>query len=187
MKIYTKTGDRGTTSLMGGVRVYKDDIRVETYGSLDELNSVIGIIIALIYSSELIFHNLDIENLLKTIQKDLFLIESNISSPNAKYSKEESSYLDKTVLEFEKLIDKLTEKMPPLKNFILPGGDLISANLHLARTISRRAERIMVKLSKDEFVQKENLIYLNRLSDLFFTLARYVNFGKKIKENIWKK
>lgn len=186
MKIYTKTGDRGTTSLIDGSRVYKDDLRVEAYGVIDELNSIIGIILCYL-KSEKDKDNLNIEIRLIEIQKDLFEIEANLADPKANLDKELALNLEQHTYDNEKFIDKLAQSLPVLKNFILPGGNVIASFSHLARTIARRGERLVVKLSKKEDILKENLIYLNRLSDLFFTLSRFINYKENIKEIIWSK
>ena len=176
MAIYTRTGDRGTTSLMNGQRVSKAHLRVETYGSIDELNSAIGVVLAEVqsYSSKL-------KAELVRIQSDLFEIGSALANPKAKGL----NYLEKRVKEFEKLIDYMTQKLPPLVNFILPGGGKAGSLLHLARAISRRVERKIVALNTKEKTDKNIIIYVNRLSDLLFTMARFANFKEKKKETIW--
>ena len=181
MPIYTKTGDKGTTGLYGGKRVSKFNIRVETYGTVDELNSAIGVAIAEI--SKIKNKIAKTREELIRIQNDLFSIGSALAStsaiPNTK--------LKKRVEEFEVFIDQMTAKMPVLSNFILPGGGKVGAELHLARTICRRAERRVVELSKTEKIDENILMYFNRLSDLLFTMARFVNSKQKRKETIWKK
>ncbi len=174
MPIYTRKGDKGETSLFGGKRVKKFSLRVETYGTVDELNSSIGVAIANVSS---------IKKELTKIQNDLLHIGSTLANPSAKKLLE----LEKRVLEFEKLIDKMTEKMPVLRNFILPGGGKAGSILHLSRTICRRAERRIVELADKEEVDENIIKYLNRLSDLLFTMARFVNHKEKKKETIWNK
>ena len=186
MKIYTKTGDQGTTSLIGGLRVYKDDLRVEVYGAVDELNSIIGVIISY-FKKERGKKNLKIENKLMEIQKDLFEIEANLADPKGFLDKKLANNLEKQIQSNERFIDDLTKDLDVLRNFILPSGDLIASFSHLGRTVARRAERLTVTLSKKEDILKENLVYLNRLSDLFFTVARFINSKKGIKEIIWTK
>ncbi len=173
MPIYTRKGDKGQTALFTGLKVFKNHLRVEAYGTIDELNSVIGMIDPKAVS---------IIKELSKIQNDLFLIGSILANPQNK----KVNWLEKRVLEFENLIDKLTLEMPKLANFILPGGGKSGAMLHFARTVSRRAERMVVSLSKKEKVDDDILMYLNRLSDLFFTMARYENFKQKKKEIIWR-
>jgi len=175
-KIYTKTGDQGKTSLFSGKRVLKSDIRVESYGSVDELNSMLGVVCASLAQSE-------IKKEILTIQKDLFEIGSALANPSLlKLPK-----LKKRVKFFEKKIDELTKSIPLLSNFILPGGSQSGSLLHLARTVCRRVERQIVLLANSQRMDKEILIYFNRLSDLLFTYARYVNYKEKQKELIWQK
>lgn len=165
MPIYTKTGDNGLTSLFGGKRVFKSDLQIEAYGSIDELSSFVGLVISKI-------ENYDDKNFLEKLQKDFYKIMAALSG-----AKVNLSFLEKKIVEFEKKIDTLDKKLPKLKRFILPGGTESASWLHVLRVICRRAERKVIKHS-----QKELLIikYLNRLSDLFFTLARYYNKGKEV-------
>jgi cob(I)alamin adenosyltransferase len=179
MPIYTRTGDKGKTSLANGTRVLKSNNRVEAYGTIDELNSAIGIAGAFLSPAK--FQRIKKE--LVQIQNDLFVIGSSLSSPRTT----PSPNLKNRPSDFEKLIDSLTSKLPPLKNFILPGGGSAGAHLHICRTISRRAERRVIALIQQEEIDNTIIIYLNRLSDLFFTLARYVNYIEKKKETKWIK
>jgi len=193
MPIYTRTGDKGKTSLMSGQRVSKSDIRVDAYGTIDELNSAIGIVIAEVQSakfptslklrgaSKVQSHSLQLKVELIKIQNDLLEIGSALANPASKTLK----YLKIRVKEFEEFIDKMTEQMSPLKNFILPGGGKAGAALHLARAISRRAERKIVELNNKQKIDNNVIIYINRLSDLLFTMARFANFKEKQKETIW--
>ncbi len=184
MPIYTRKGDKGETSLFGGKRVPKYSLRVDTYGTVDELDSLIGLIIARIESSKF-----KVKSLRKTrdelvkIQNDLLDIGSTLANLEAK----PLLYLDERVLDFEKLIDEMTVKMPELKNFILPGGGEVGALLHMSRTLCRRVERRIVELAQTEAVDNHIIKYFNRMSDLLFTMARFVNHREKQKENIWKK
>jgi cob(I)alamin adenosyltransferase len=178
MKIYTKTGDKGKTSLIDGTRVYKNDLRVEAYGTVDELNAVIGIVVSEVPSEKF-------KNTLIQIQNDLFEIGSNLADPKAIENEKLQKQLEKHTEDLEKYIDGLTTEMPELTYFILPGGGKVSAFLHLARTVSRRAERNIVSLAQTEHVTKEVLIYLNRLSDVFHTMSRYANFMENKQETIW--
>ncbi len=178
MAIYTRTGDKGKTSLFDGTRVLKSDRRVEAYGTIDELNSAIGVAIA-----QLRTMNKELRTELQNIQNDLLDIGSALATPHAM----PVVGLEKRPEDFEKLIDKMTAKMPELKNFILPGGSKGGAALHVARTITRRAERQLVALMQKEDVDQAIVIYLNRLSDLFFTMARFVNHVAKKKEMVWRK
>lgn len=174
--IYTKTGDKGKTSLFDGKRVLKSDKKVETYGTIDELNSAIGAASAFV-------RNRLIKQALEEIQNDLLEIGSSL----AVSSTLPVDQLKNRPVELEKLIDKLTKQLPPLNQFILPGGGKGGSLLHVARTIARRAERRVVGLSKTENVDEVIIIYLNRLSDLLFTMARFVNHKERQKEKIWRK
>lgn len=179
MSIYTKFGDKGKTSLYGGKTVSKASIKVETYGTIDELNSFLGVIEA----------DLRIKSLNKKliqIQKDLFEIGTSLATPSKNVDKSLSDYLQKRIKEFEKEIDHLSKKLPELENFILPGGGKSGSKLHYARTIARRAERRIVALSDSEKINPDILIFINRLSDLLFTYARFVNKIETKKEFIWK-
>jgi len=179
MAIYTRTGDKGKTSLMSGLRVLKSDLRVETYGTIDELNSIIGVVLSSKYQV------LSIKKELIRIQNDLLDIGSALANPTLNYERSTMNYLQKRVKEFERFIDQMTAKMPALKNFILPAGGKTGAFLHLARAICRRAERRIVELNNKERIDNDIIIYLNRLSDLLFTMARFANFKEKKKEIIW--
>ncbi len=168
MPIYTKTGDRGTTSLYGGKRVSKSNLQVEAYGSVDELSSHLGFAVSKLPKKEKIF--------LLEIQKDLYKIMAHLSG-----AKVELSYLDYKVKVFEKKIDELENKLPKLTRFILPGGNELSAWFHILRTVCRRAERKVIRYCESLEIRNwklEIIRYLNRLSDLFFTLARWKNMGK---------
>lgn len=174
--IYTKKGDKGKTSLFDGKKVWKYDLKVEAYGTIDELNSSIGVA-----SSFIKVRTINKE--LEEIQNDLLEIGSSL----AVSSTLPADQLKNRPEEFEKLIDKLTVQMPPLSSFILPSGGRGGSLLHLSRTICRRAERKIVQLSKKEQVDRLILIYLNRLSDVLFTMARYINYKEYKKEKVWKK
>ncbi len=178
MKIYTKTGDDGTTGLIGNKRVKKSNPRIASYGMVDELNASLGIIL----SSKL---GKDIRVLLTRIQNDLFVVGADLANPNLE--NKSNRVTPQMVSYLEKEIDRLEEKLSPITYFILPGGDLIASHVHLARAICRRAETNMVHLTESEHVNNECLIYMNRLSDLLFVLARTINKRKKISDVAWKK
>lgn len=178
VKIYTKTGDSGATSLFGGKRVDKNSVRIEAYGCVDELNSLIGVIVVSEPSA-------DVLKKLIRIQEELFVLGADLSSPmdiKVKIPRITKSY----VTRLEKEIDALDRNLPALRNFILPGGGKIGSILHLARTVARRAERRIVDLSQAEKINQNSVIYINRLSDWLFVLARYANSLEKIKEFPWK-
>jgi cob(I)alamin adenosyltransferase len=163
MKIYTKTGDKGETGLVTGQRVPKDDIRVETYGTIDEVSSVLGMARALTPVQK-------IKNAIWEIQNRLFIVGAELASEgDAGYGGKIGPHDVKNI---ELLIDQLDSQLPPLAEFILPGDTPGSAALHVARTVVRRAERLAVRLSREQDVGEDVLIYLNRLSDLFFVMAR---------------
>jgi len=171
-KIYTKTGDKGSTSLGDGSRVSKDSLRVETYGTIDEANSIIGIVRTHTKTSELI----TLDNFLGSIQNELFDLGAELSTPQ-KSDHNSLSIVEKQVDRIEQEIDQLNINLKPLRSFVLPGGTPASSYLHLARTVIRRAERLMVQLSLTEnnSVSAIALKYVNRLSDLCFVAARYAN------------
>jgi cob(I)alamin adenosyltransferase len=178
MKIYTKTGDKGFTSLIGGTRVAKHHIRIESYGTVDELNSYIG----LISDQDISGHDKDI---LKQIQDRLFTIGSSLAA-DPERSKMVIPDLYMTDVELlEQEMDVMNEKLPELRHFILPGGNNTISFCHIARCICRRAERITVHLAEESPVDEKVNIYLNRLSDYLFTLARKIANEHKIPENQW--
>ena len=171
MKIYTKTGDSGETGLFGGGRVPKDHIRVAAYGDVDELNSAIGVARA---TQPVQFS----DQLLESIQRDLFALGGHLATPHpekVKKALEKAELSEARVQLFEKVMDDADAELPPLKAFVLPAGTPKAAVLHLARTVCRRAERSVVALAHEEEVEELFLVYLNRLSDLLFTLARLAN------------
>lgn len=182
MSIYTRTGDKGKTSLFSGKRVWKSDARVETYGTLDELNSVIGLSIS--YINKKNKKSIRVVHILTDVQITLFYIGSYFADLPDTISDIE---LDKKIEEFEKHIDFVMSKMPKFTNFILPGGGTAGATLHVARTIARRLERLVILLHKKEKVNSRVIQYINRLSDLLFALARYQNHLEKKKETIWQR
>ena len=173
MKIYTKTGDDGTTGLIGGSRVLKSDARIECTGTVDELNAVIG--------WAAVITELDLLNKLRAIQNELFVIGSHLASPTPSPSLPKLD--ESSIARMEKEIDEATGELAPLQNFILPGGTEISARLHLARTVCRRAERVVVGFTGPAIFVR----YLNRLSDWLFTQARLANRRAGIDDVEWKK
>ncbi len=177
MKIYTKTGDEGKTSLFDNSRVWKSDQRIMSYGSVDELNSSLGIALSLELDPE-------IKDILIKLQNDLFIVGSDLANPNIFDKKIRTTTEMITFL--EQKIDLLEPQLEPLTSFILPGGTLLASILHLSRTISRRAETHVIALSQIEEINKNAAIYLNRLSDLMFILARTVNQRNNISDIVWK-
>lgn len=182
MKIYTKRGDRGQTSLLGGGRVGKDHPRVAAYGNVDELNSAVGLAAARVRDAS-------IRERLVRIQNDLFALGAHLSSPERSEARKGSSMPDLPVDridEMEAWIDDAVAELPPLRDFILPGGSEGAATLHLARTICRRAERAVVTLERHETVDEAVVRYLNRLSDTLFTLARLENARAGLADVVWR-
>ena len=177
MKIYTKTGDDGKTSLFDNTRVWKSHERIMSYGGVDELNSALGIALSL---------DLDIEikSILIKIQNDLFIVGSDLANPDM--SKIKIRTTDDMIKYLEEKIDKLESELPELINFVIPGGTLPASILHMSRTITRRVETHVIALSQNNEVSKNTSIYLNRLSDLLFVLARSVNKRKNMSDIIWK-
>ncbi len=180
LKIYTKTGDKGTTSLIGGTKVSKANIRIESYGTVDELNSFIGLCSDTVKDEKS-------EIVLKEIQDRLFTIGSSLACDPEKEPQFALPDLKEDDITFlEKEIDAMNELLPPMKNFILPGGSIAVSNLHIARCVCRRAERICVNMQDNNiFVDAIVTKYLNRLSDYLFVLARYILHINKINEVAW--
>lgn len=179
-KIYTKQGDSGTTALGGGQRVSKDALRVQVYGTVDELNSQIGVAVAADLDEMLATELLRIQNQLFDLGSDLCFLEEDkatFSIPQI-----EQHHIDR----LEEIIDRITAVVGPLENFILPGGTSGAAHLHVARTICRRAEREATTLARDEGIGANVLRYLNRLSDALFVMARYENHAKETPEPLWQ-
>jgi cob(I)alamin adenosyltransferase len=179
VKIYTKTGDKGETSLFAGGRVRKDSPRVEAYGTVDELNACLGMICAQLPDGEVL-------ECLRHIQIELFDLGADLATPvTAVTRKDIPRAREEQTLRLEEWIDRYEEELPPLTRFILPSGSLAGATLHFARTVCRRAERQVVALEQTEQVNPELIRYLNRLSDLLFVLARLVNQQGQMPETTW--
>ncbi len=178
-KIYTKTGDKGTTGLASGDRVAKHNIRIASYGTVDETNAALGLAIIALEPSEEKYD--DLKAMILRIQNDLFDLGADLATPEIPGAPEPKypplRITAEQVTRLENEIDELNEELEPLRSFVLPGGTALAAYLHLARTVSRRAERLMVELSEteNEIVSIEALQYINRLSDLLFVMSRYVN------------
>lgn len=181
MKIYTRTGDQGDTGLFGGGRVPKDDPRVVAYGEVDELNSAVGVVRAT-QPVELF------DEVLESIQRDLFSLGGQLATPDpSRVAKTlvKADLSSDRVTELERLMDAAEDELPPLRAFILPAGTAKSAALHLARTVCRRTERSVVHLAHGSRVPQMFIVYLNRLSDLLFTLARVANHRAGVKDVTW--
>lgn len=181
MKIYTRTGDDGTTGLIGGSRVRKSEARLECYGTIDELNACLGLAAAAVDSS--------LRGLVLEVQKDLFVIGSHLATPDAPSTPNTGLPLldEQLITRLEMQIDGAESQLPALQNFILPGGTEGAARLHLARTICRRAERLLVDFSLDRPVPAIVLTYINRLSDWLFVHARLANQRAGVADVVWKK
>lgn len=178
-KIYTKTGDKGETSLIGGVRVPKFHLRIESYGTVDELNSYLGLIIDGLNDTE-------IAKILYEIQDRLFTIGSVLASDPVKSKMKIPDVHEADIELLEHEMDRMDGDLPELKNFILPGGNIVASHCHVARCICRRAERIVVHLSTETEVPEIIVRYLNRLSDYLFILSRKVVHDAGAKETVWK-
>jgi cob(I)alamin adenosyltransferase len=179
MKIYTKTGDEGETGLFGGPRVKKNNVRIEAYGTVDELNAVVGMVRS---------HGLpaDVDGLLARIQNELFDLGAALATPEPeKFGI--AGATDEHVAALEQAIDRFEAELEPLRQFILPGGTPAAAALHLARTVCRRAERCVVTLAETETISPRVVVYLNRLSDLLFVLARVPNRREGLPDVPWEK
>ncbi|HEY3300079.1 MAG TPA: cob(I)yrinic acid a,c-diamide adenosyltransferase [Methylophilaceae bacterium] len=172
-KIYTRTGDQGTTGLGDGTRTNKDSLRVEAMGDVDELNAVIGIMLTGQLPES-------IRHALTRVQHDLFDLGGEICIPGHTMVKAER------VTDLENTLDTLNDVLEPLKEFILPGGTQAAAYCHLARTVCRRAERTLIKLGREEVVTEVSLQYLNRLSDLLFVMCRSINHAAGVSDVLWK-
>lgn len=179
MKIYTKTGDRGQTSLVGGSRIDKGALRIDAYGTVDELNSYLGLIGAFEEATEF-------KELIEKIQNDLFVLGANLASDPDRAKKVAVPFLeDDDVLFLEKQIDLIADQLPALKHFVLPGGTKAASFGHVARCVCRRAERLIVKLAAASSVPDIAIVYMNRLSDLLFVLSRKLCVSAGVEEIKW--
>ena len=179
MKLYTRTGDDGSTGLFGGERLGKEDMRVEAYGTVDELNSALGLAAATCTFDE-------ISSVINMLQHRLFDLGADLSTPNAAEVQRSVRIEAQHVAELEKLIDQTSAKLPPLTSFVLPGGTELSARVHQARTICRRAERRIVALARRAPVSDHVIPFINRLGDLLFTLARRANHLAAADDVPWR-
>ena len=177
MKIYTKTGDDGNTGLQGDFRISKSHPRIIAYGTVDEANAVIGVILTNTLDD-------DISQLLNQIQNDLFLLGSDLSNQNLNDLKNRVTL--EMIEKLEESIDTFESELPPITNFILPGGNVAASQIHQVRTIVRRAETLVVKLSDKDEINSNCIKYLNRLSDLMFVMGRLINKRNGIEDIIWK-
>ncbi|GAB6976876.1 cob(I)yrinic acid a,c-diamide adenosyltransferase [Prevotella falsenii] len=179
-KVYTKTGDKGTTGLIGGTRVKKSDIRIDSYGTVDELNSFIGLLATYVNEQET-------ADLLAEIQNILFNIGCNLAmGENFKKEIKESVVAGVFIEHVENAIDRMQAAIPELKSFVIPGGSRSASIAHVCRTVCRRAERLIIALDETSAVDSNLMAYVNRLSDYFFVLSRYLNNIEKVDEKIWQ-
>jgi cob(I)alamin adenosyltransferase len=189
MKIYTKTGDRGETGLIGGRRISKGDPRIVAYGSVDELNSSIGISISLLNSRNIHLFS-DVIDILKDIQNDLFVVGSDLADPRCPVENQRHHNTpraqEEMVAKLEEIIDRFEAELEPITFFILPGGCAEAAQVHLTRTVARRIETQVILLAKDQKINHIILAYLNRLSDLLFVTARLTNKRLGVKDIPWR-
>lgn len=185
-RVYTRTGDKGQTGLVGGGRVPKDSRRIEAFGTVDELNSIIGLARAFNQDADPAVSE-TVEGVLKAIQNELFDLGSELATPKDKWWKGMPHMGAAEVQTMEKLMDRLQRDLEPLPSFVLPGGGKLSGFLHQCRTVCRRAEREVYRLSLEEDIGEWPLKYLNRLSDLFFVLSRWTGKALREPEYLWEK
>lgn len=186
LKIYTKTGDKGQTGLLGGTRVPKHHIRIESYGTIDELNSWIGLLRDSIAGNQLLANNQEPITILIETQDRLFTIGSSLASDPQKSKVKIPQLTEEDIALFEKEIDAMDAVLPPMKSFVLPGGHELVSKCHIARCVCRRAERRVNHLAENEQVDELVIKYLNRLSDYLFMLSRKLAFDLKAPETPWK-
>ena len=180
-RIYTKTGDQGLTHLAGGQRVSKDSPRIECYGTVDELNAFVGM--ATVSAAESLP---DLARILRRVQHELFNLGSILATKPEDVHPRQARVTDAEVRQLETEIDRANEELAPLRSFVLPGGTRLNTELHACRTICRRAERLAVKLAREESIPEEAIRYLNRLSDAFFVWSRWANHALGVPEVLWE-
>lgn len=187
-KVYTRTGDKGETALVGGKRVPKDSARIDAYGTIDELNSIVGL--ARVFNEECLDagegHRF-LDGVLCRIQDELFDIGSELATPPEFFQDGMYRVSEEEITRIEKLIDQCQEDLEPLNSFILPGGGRVGAYLHQCRTVCRRAEREIVRVSRTEDINDRVIKYINRLSDLFFVLSRWIAKQSGEQEYLWQR
>lgn len=187
-KIYTRSGDKGTTSLVTGDRVSKSDLRLEVYGTVDELNSCVGVLIAFLETSQIPAAAFAaMKSALTHVQNQLFNVGSQLACNDKKIAEKLPQIESAHIQALENEMDRMSNQLTELKNFILPGGSHPGAYAHIARTVCRRAERMCCKLAEEQEVPELIIPYLNRLNDYFFVLARYINSELKVKDVVWEK
>lgn len=182
--VYTKTGDKGTTSLVGGRRVKKFDQRVEAYGSVDELNSHIGLLAEMVKVS--VEGHSDMLRQLKKVQNNLFVAQTLLATEDENIYQKLPQLNEESVIEMEHWIDEMDAKLPKLNSFVIPGGSMASAQAHVCRTVCRRAEREIVRLAEEENIEEKIKKYINRTSDYLFVLSRYILLTENKEEDFWR-
>src|SRR5579875_3923617 len=186
-RIYTRTGDRGETHLVGGQRVSKDDLRIESYGTVDELNAFMGA--ARVTTEELSASTVrlgEFARVLMRVQHELFNLGSILSTLPEDVHPKQPQVTNAEIDQLEREIDQANEELKPLRSFVLPGGSRLEAELHICRTVCRRAERLLVRLAAEQGAPEYALSYLNRLSDAFFVWSRWVNYVLSVPETLWE-
>jgi len=186
-RIYTRTGDGGQTHLVGGQRVPKDDLRIDCYGTVDELNAFVGV--ARVTAGELATRDqrlAEFAAILKRVQHELFNLGSILATLPEDVHPKQPRVTDAETEQLEREIDKANEELAPLRSFVLPGGSRLEAELHVCRTVCRRAERLLVRLAREQVVPSEAVRYLNRLSDALFVWSRWVNHALGAPETLWE-
>jgi cob(I)alamin adenosyltransferase len=179
-KVYTRTGDKGMTSLVGGVRIQKSNVRLESYGTIDELSSHLGLLAAMLTNDE-------DRQMVQRIQNDLFMVSTHLATDQSQTQLYPSAQLSVSEIEYlEQQIDAIKELLPEPQGFILPGGCQAAAQAHVCRTVCRRAERCIVALAETAVVGPEIMQYVNRLSDYLFVLAKKINFNNGVDEILWQ-
>ncbi len=186
-RVYTRTGDKGETALVGGRRVPKDSLRIEAYGTVDELNSIVGLARAFNQEGRPTPARERLERILKVLQNELFDLGSELATPADAAYESMFRVTDEQVRALEHLMDECEKDLEPLNSFVLPGGGRVSAFLHQCRTVCRRAERIVLRLGREEDIGPGPLQYLNRLSDLFFVLSRWIGKQNGEAEFLWER
>ncbi|MBI3786081.1 MAG: cob(I)yrinic acid a,c-diamide adenosyltransferase [Deltaproteobacteria bacterium] len=186
-RVYTRTGDQGDTALVGGKRVAKDALRIEAYGTLDELNSIVGLARVFNFEAPTSPARQQLDHILTRLQNELFDLGSELATPADAAYEGMFRVGDPEVKALEELMDECQKDLEPLSSFVLPGGGKVSAFLHQARTVCRRAERIVLRLGREEDIGKWPLSYLNRLSDLFFVLSRWISKQSGEAEFLWER
>lgn len=187
-KVYTRTGDKGDTALVGGKRVPKESLRIEAYGTIDELNSVVGL--ARVFNEEKLANGKAhrfLDDVLRQVQDELFDLGSELATPPEFFRDGMYRVSSKEISRLEKWMDQCQKDLEPLKSFILPGGGRIGAYLHQCRTVCRRAERELLRLAKEEEINTDVIKYVNRLSDLFFVLSRWIAKQTGESEYLWQR